>query len=59
MSIDEIKARNYNLDIKNPHAEADSHGDPYKLLATYEVHLEHIAAQRTVLKQELEIALGR
>ena len=33
MPIDEIKARNYNLDIKNPNAEDPSHGDPVELLA--------------------------
>jgi type I restriction enzyme M protein len=32
MSADEIKARGYNLDIKNPHAVDDDHGDPETLL---------------------------
>ena len=30
---EEVKARGYNLDIKNPHAVADDHGDPETLLA--------------------------
>ncbi|HQK20265.1 MAG TPA: N-6 DNA methylase, partial [Polyangiaceae bacterium] len=33
VSIDEIKARNYNLDIKNPHNVEEEHGDPTELLA--------------------------
>jgi type I restriction enzyme M protein len=28
----EVKARGYNLDIKNPHGVADDHGDPKTLL---------------------------
>ena len=33
VGIDAIKARGYNLDIKNPHSVADDHGDPETLLA--------------------------
>jgi type I restriction enzyme M protein len=33
VSLDEIKARNYNLDFKNPHVEAHDHGDAEELLA--------------------------
>ena len=57
VSIDEIKARNYNLDIKNPNIEAVLHGDPAKLLAKYQAHLSEIAALRATLKAELEAAL--
>ena len=32
MTADEIKARGYNLDIKNPHTQEDDHGDPEELL---------------------------
>ena len=32
VTADEVKARGYNLDIKNPHAVADDHGDPDELL---------------------------
>src|SRR6202166_852569 len=32
VSIDDIKAGGYNLDIKNPHTVADDHGDPEALL---------------------------
>jgi len=32
VSIDEVKERGYNLDIKNPHVAADNHGDPVEFL---------------------------
>src|SRR3984885_11553415 len=33
VTADEVKARGYNLDIKNPHTVEDNHGDPEELLA--------------------------
>src|ERR1700730_16885954 len=33
VTLEDIKARGYNLDIKNPHTIADDHGDPEMLLA--------------------------
>ncbi len=33
VTAEEIKARGYNLDIKNPHTTEDDHGDPEELLA--------------------------
>ena len=36
-TAEEIKARGYNLDIKNPHAVADDHGDPETLLESLNV----------------------
>src|SRR5260221_13504716 len=33
VTVEDVKARGYNLDIKNPHAVADDHGDPEALLA--------------------------
>jgi type I restriction enzyme M protein len=33
VSIDEVKHRGFNLDIKNPHVVADTHRDPVALLA--------------------------
>jgi hypothetical protein len=32
VNAEEVKARGHNLDIKNPHAVADDHGDPETLL---------------------------
>jgi len=59
VSLDDIKARNYNLDIKNPNAEAAKHGDPDKLLADYKKLLADVAAARDALRDELEKALVR
>src|SRR5271166_5402252 len=33
VTADEVKARDYNLDIKNPHSVPDEHGNPETLLA--------------------------
>ena len=57
MSIEEIKARNYNLDIKNPSTVDASHGDPVLMLEKYRKHQEEIANLRASLKSELENAL--
>lgn len=56
--IDAIKARNYNLDIKNPSTSDPSHGDPLTLLAAYRDLQAEIAADRAALKAELLAALG-
>jgi type I restriction enzyme M protein len=55
--LDEIKARNYNLDIKNPNAEAAKHGDPEVLLADYKKLLDEVAVAREALRKELAKAL--
>jgi len=58
VGLDEIKARNYNLDIKNPHqAELVSH-DPDELLATYADQQKEIGSLRDQLKKVLNDALG-
>jgi len=59
VSLDEIKARNYNLDIKNPHTVADDHGDPQELLAKLEQDELKTAALRDQLKAILAQALLR
>lgn len=53
----EIVARNYNLDIKNPHKPALSNGDPWELLKSYQQQQMHIADLRQALKDELAAAL--
>lgn len=58
VSIDQIKAGNYNLDLKNPHAIEESHGDVDHLLSEYEKHLGQIAKTRATLKEELKRALA-
>ncbi|WP_135606810.1 class I SAM-dependent DNA methyltransferase [Methanococcoides sp. NM1] len=57
VTIDEIKANNYNLDIKNPHEEAIDHGDPEELLEDYKTLLSEISETRNSLKAELMAAL--
>jgi type I restriction enzyme M protein len=57
VSIDEIKAGNYNLDLKNPHNPDEGPGDVDHLLPEYEKLLAQIAETRAKLKKELESAL--
>lgn len=58
VSIDDLRARNFNLDIKNPHhPEEDSH-DPQELLAQYTALQAQIQATRDELKAILAAALG-
>lgn len=54
---DEVKARGYNLDIKNPHTVADDHGDPEELLLKLEAVERETANLRDQLKAILEKAL--
>ena len=58
VSIDEIKKRGYNLDIKNPNAPTDELGDPVELLATYQKLQSDICGVRNQLKAELIACLG-
>ena len=57
VSIDEIRARNFNLDIKNPNTLDPTHTDPAILLANYQKHQADIAALRAALRDELAQAL--
>ena len=54
---DDIKARNYNLDIKNPHSPDQINHDPDELLADYAQLQQRIAATRDQLKAVLAAAL--
>ncbi|MGE4545690.1 MAG: N-6 DNA methylase [Pedobacter sp.] len=58
VSVDQIKANGYNLDIKNPNTVEDDHGDPEELLAEYKAMLASVAETREALKRELMDALG-
>ena len=58
-AIDEIKARNYNLDCKNPHTVADDHGDPDELLDKLDEAEQRTATLRDQLKAILAEALLR
>ncbi|MEI6335295.1 MAG: class I SAM-dependent DNA methyltransferase [Methylococcaceae bacterium] len=59
VSIDEIKARNYNLDFKNPHTVADVHGDPKELLIKLQQDEQKTDSLRDQLKAILTEALLR
>jgi type I restriction enzyme M protein len=54
-----VKARGYNLDIKNPHAVAEDHGDPEALLADLAEAESETAGLRDQLKAILAEALAR
>ena len=58
-SMDEIRERNFNLDIANPNAAAGGHGDPDELLALYEQERAAAAEVREQLKRALAEALER
>jgi type I restriction enzyme M protein len=58
-SADDVKARGYNLDIKNPHVVAGDHGDPDELLAKLDAAEAETARLRDQLKAILAEALAR
>jgi len=57
VSADDIKARNYNLDIKNPHSQDAEVHDPDTLLADYAALQQRIGQTRDKLKAVLAAAL--
>jgi type I restriction enzyme M protein len=59
VSAKEIKANNYNLDVKNPNTVGPQNGDPDKLLKEYKQLMAEIAKTRDALKKELMDALGK
>lgn len=58
VSLADIVARNYNLDIKNPHVGEQISHDPDELLATYAQQQKHIQHLRDQLKTILSDALN-
>ena len=59
VSVEDIKARGYNLDIKNPHSTADETVDPVELLAEFSRAEEQLSFTRDQLKKMLVEALQR
>ena len=57
VSADDIKARNYNLDIKNPHSPDTEVHNPDTLLADYAALQQRISKTRDELKAVLAAAL--
>ena len=58
-SIDDIKARNYNLDIKNPNKIEAGLGDPDELLEQLTAVLADVSSSQDALKAQLTDALER
>jgi type I restriction enzyme M protein len=54
VTAEEVKARGYNLDIKNPHTLADDHGDPEQLLEA----LNAAEAETTKLRDQVTAILA-
>jgi len=59
VSAADIKARNYNLDIKNPHVGEQVSHDPEDLLQQYRAQQQDIQSLRDQLKGILASALER
>ncbi len=59
VSAEEVKARGYNLDIKNPYTVEEDHGDPETLLENLTNAEAEVAAIRDQLKAILSEALLR
>ncbi|GAB1354207.1 type I restriction-modification system subunit M [Erysipelotrichia bacterium] len=56
--VEEIVARNYNLDCKNPHVIEVNHRDPEELMADYQKIVAQLQAAQQALKSELIACLG-
>lgn len=59
VSIDDIIARNFNLDIKNPHVDEQIIHDPDQLLTDFTTQQQQIGELRNQLKAILADALGK
>ena len=59
VTAEDVKARGYNLDVKNPHANEDDHGDPEELLAKLAAATAEADTLRDRLKAILTEALTR
>jgi type I restriction-modification system DNA methylase subunit len=59
VTAEDVKARGYNLDIKNPHTVADDHGEPEELLAKLIAAEAESGRLRDQLKTILAEALAR
>lgn len=59
VTAEEVRARGYNLDFKNPHSVADDHGDPQELLRELNAAEAQTANLRDQLRAILAEALAR
>jgi type I restriction enzyme M protein len=53
VSFDELAGDNFNLDVKNPYARDDDHGDFEELLAKHNQMMRDLANTRDTLRNEL------
>ena len=58
VSLEDIKGRNYNLDIKNPHVAEQINHDPNELLQQHQAQQQTITDLRDQLKASLQQALN-
>jgi len=58
VSVEQLQANGYNLDVKNPHDAGGDAADADQLLADYQQLLTDLQATRDRLKHELMSALG-
>jgi type I restriction enzyme M protein len=59
VTTDVVKARGYNLDIKNPRTVADDHGNPEELVEALGAAEAETARVRDQLRAVLAEALAR
>lgn len=59
VSIEEIKARNYNLDVKNPHQTAVLSHNPAELIAEYQAAAIALNSTSVILRDTLSQSLLR
>lgn len=57
VTVEEVRARNYNLDLKNPHSSEEDLLDPDVALERYERSLKELQRTKDALKNELEAIL--
>jgi len=57
VTVEEVKEKNYNLDVKNPHSIEEELLDPVIALERYERSLEELQRTKDALKRELEAIL--
>ena len=58
VSVSEVIENNYNLDIKNPNKQSESHDDPLELLELYKIKAAEVEHIQKELKSILSKALG-
>jgi type I restriction enzyme M protein len=58
VSAEELAARNYNFDCKNPHQTQVTHSDPEELLRDYQAVVRQLEAAQNALKTEIFSALA-